>query len=52
MPAKLRWAFDFQVAEGKSLEWKELKSFLLVEKKPHMVTIKLRYLQCIVVILK
>ncbi|RYC56703.1 hypothetical protein CHU98_g9512 [Xylaria longipes] len=35
--AKLLWKFDFHSVPGKELEWEELRTFLLVEKKPIIV---------------
>ncbi|KAI0022362.1 cytochrome P450 [Xylariomycetidae sp. FL0641] len=32
--AKLLWRFDFQAVEGSRLRWEDLRTFLLVEKKP------------------
>lgn len=40
--AKLLWTFDFEATEGKKLKWEELRTFLLVEKKPLEVRMKLR----------
>ncbi|KDB21411.1 hypothetical protein H109_06659 [Trichophyton interdigitale MR816] len=40
--ARLVWAFDFEAVEGKKLIWEELRTFLLVEKKPIQVRIKRR----------
>ncbi|KAI0483386.1 putative cytochrome P450 [Xylariaceae sp. FL0804] len=40
--AKLLWHFDFEAAEGKALRWEELRTFLLVEKKPIMVKLASR----------
>ncbi|DAA75509.1 TPA_exp: putative Cytochrome P450 monooxygenase [Trichophyton benhamiae CBS 112371] len=40
--ARLVWAFDFEAVEGKKLRWEELRTFLLVEKKPIQVRIKRR----------
>lgn len=42
MLAKLLWTFDFEATEGKKLKWEELRTFLLVEKKPLEVRMKLR----------
>ncbi|KAL2008516.1 hypothetical protein VTN00DRAFT_6710 [Thermoascus crustaceus] len=39
---KLLWTFDFEAIEGKKLKWEELRTFLLVEKKPLEVRMKLR----------
>ncbi|KAI0838521.1 cytochrome P450 [Hypoxylon sp. FL0890] len=38
--AKLIWTFDFEA--GKGLDWESLKTFLLVEKKPIEVKMKVR----------
>ncbi|KAI0199683.1 cytochrome P450 [Astrocystis sublimbata] len=35
--AKLLWTFDFTAVKGKTLVWEQLRTFLLVEKKPIMV---------------
>ncbi|KAF3482729.1 benzoate 4-monooxygenase cytochrome P450 [Arthroderma uncinatum] len=40
--ARLVWAFDFEAAGEKKLKWEELRTFLLVEKKPIDVRIKRR----------
>ncbi|KAJ8124336.1 hypothetical protein O1611_g9303 [Lasiodiplodia mahajangana] len=40
--AKLLWKFDFTAAKGTVLEWEQLRTFLLVEKKPIMVNMVLR----------
>ncbi|KAK3317945.1 cytochrome P450 [Apodospora peruviana] len=42
--AKLLWNFDFAAPEdkGKWLNWEDLRTFLLVEKRPINVTLKLR----------
>ncbi|KAL1987414.1 hypothetical protein VTN96DRAFT_3796 [Rasamsonia emersonii] len=40
--AKLLWTFDFEAIEGKKLKWEELRTFLLVEKKPLEMWMKLR----------
>ncbi|KAJ2989383.1 hypothetical protein NUW58_g3496 [Xylaria curta] len=34
--AKLLWRFDFQAVPGRELKWEQLRTFLLVEKKPIM----------------
>jgi hypothetical protein len=39
---KLLWAFDFEAVEGKRLKWEDLRTFLLVEKKPVEVRVRLR----------
>lgn len=39
--SKLLWNFDFE-ADGPRLEWESLRTFLLVEKKPINVKMKLR----------
>lgn len=40
--AKLIWKFDFAAVRGKVLEWEQLRTFLLVEKKPVMVNMGIR----------
>lgn len=40
--SKLLWNLDFEAVEGKTLKWEELRTFLLVEKKPIQVRIKTR----------
>ncbi|KAI1761905.1 cytochrome P450 [Hypoxylon sp. FL1150] len=40
--SKLLWNFDFEAVEGKTLRWEKLRTFLLVEKEPIQVMIKLR----------
>ncbi|KAI5925712.1 cytochrome P450 [Camillea tinctor] len=40
--AKLVWNFNFEAVEGKMLRWEDLRNFLLVEKKPIDVRIRLR----------
>ncbi|KAI5866411.1 putative cytochrome P450 [Durotheca rogersii] len=40
--AKLLWTFDFSAAEGTQLRWEDLRTFLLVEKRPIEVRIELR----------
>ncbi|KAI0142977.1 cytochrome P450 [Xylariaceae sp. FL1272] len=40
--AKLIWHFDFKAVQGKQLVWEQLRTFLLVEKKPIMVSMTLR----------
>ncbi|KAI1114940.1 cytochrome P450 [Nemania sp. NC0429] len=40
--AKLIWKFDFTAVRGQVLEWEQLRTFLLVEKKPVMVNMALR----------
>jgi cytochrome P450 len=40
--AKLLWTFDFEEIEEKRLKWEDLRTFLLVEKKPIEVRMKLR----------
>ncbi|RAK82729.1 cytochrome P450 [Aspergillus fijiensis CBS 313.89] len=39
--AKLLLAFDFEAVEGKQLQWEELRTFLLVEKRPLEVRVRL-----------
>ncbi|KAI0205604.1 cytochrome P450 [Astrocystis sublimbata] len=40
--AKLLWQFEFDAVPGKDLEWEQLRTFLLVEKKPIVVRMALR----------
>ncbi|KAL3475356.1 cytochrome P450 [Aspergillus californicus] len=40
--AKLVFAFDFAVIEGQRVRWEDLRTYLLVERKPINVRIKLR----------
>lgn len=40
--AKLVWTFDVEVIEGKKVKWEELRTFLLVEKRPVEVRLRLR----------
>jgi cytochrome P450 len=40
--AKLLWTFDLEAIEGKSLRWEDLRTFLLVEKRPIEVILKRR----------
>ncbi|KAI0400713.1 cytochrome P450 [Xylaria palmicola] len=40
--AKLLWRFDFEAAAGQELKWEQLRTFLLVEKKPIIVRMALR----------
>jgi cytochrome P450 len=40
--AKLLWKFDVQAVQGKELEWEQLRTFLLVEKKPIVVRMVLQ----------
>ena len=39
--ARLVWAFDVE-ATGKSLKWAELRTFLLVEKEPLEVRLRMK----------
>lgn len=39
--ARLVWTFDVETT-GKSLKWSDLKTFLLVEKKPLEVRLEIR----------
>lgn len=41
--ASLVWNFDFRAVPGKRLRWEELRTFLLVEKKPVFVTMGLKH---------
>ncbi|KAF2113821.1 isotrichodermin C-15 hydroxylase [Lophiotrema nucula] len=38
--AKLLWNFDISVADGEPLRWEDLRTFLLVEKKPIRILFK------------
>ncbi|XXH00551.1 hypothetical protein Hte_006899 [Hypoxylon texense] len=40
--SKLLWSLDFEAVEGKILKWEDLRTFLLVEKKPIQVRMKIR----------
>ncbi|KAL7807761.1 cytochrome P450 [Trichoderma aethiopicum] len=40
--AKLLWTFDFGVVEGRRTRWEDLRTFLLVEKRPIEVRVRLR----------
>jgi cytochrome P450 len=40
--SKLLWTFDFQASQGEQLQWEDLRTFLLVEKRPINVDYKLR----------
>ena len=40
--AKLFWGFDMCAAEGKELRWEDLRTFLLVEKRPIPVVLRAR----------
>ena len=40
--AKLLWAFDFEVDEGKGLDWTTLKTLMIVQKQPIEIRVKLR----------
>ncbi|KAL4916361.1 cytochrome P450 [Aspergillus aurantiobrunneus] len=40
--AKLLWAFDFAVVEDQRVRWEDLRTFLLVERRPLVVTAGLR----------
>ncbi|RWA09278.1 hypothetical protein EKO27_g5848 [Xylaria grammica] len=40
--AKLVWKFNFSAPKGKVLEWEQLRTFLLVEKRPILVRMKPR----------
>lgn len=39
--AKLVWTFDIETT-GKSLQWSDLRTFLLIEKKPLEVRLEIR----------
>jgi hypothetical protein len=43
--AKLIWAFDFSALEGQSVRWEDLRTYLLVERKPINVGIRVREAQ-------
>ncbi|KAF3058220.1 Isotrichodermin C-15 hydroxylase [Daldinia childiae] len=40
--SKLLWTFDFEAIEEERLDWENLRVFLLIEKKPIQVKIRLR----------
>jgi cytochrome P450 len=40
--AKLLWNFDFKASKGEQLKWEDLRTFVLVEKRPIYVDYKLR----------
>jgi len=40
--AKLLWRFDVRAGPGEALEWEQLRTFLLVEKKPIVVRMEAR----------
>ncbi|KAM7213239.1 cytochrome P450 [Rhypophila decipiens] len=40
--AKLVWNFDITAAAGHKIRWEDLRTFLLVEKRPIMMTLRLR----------
>lgn len=40
--AKLIWNFDLSLVPDKRLRWEDLRTFLLVEKKPVVVNLSLR----------
>lgn len=42
MLAKLIWNFDMSLVPDKRLRWEDLRTFLLVEKKPVVVKMSLR----------
>jgi cytochrome P450 len=42
--ANLVWHFDIGAVEGERLRWEELRTFLLVEKKPVKIQLKRRVL--------
>jgi cytochrome P450 len=43
--SKMLFTFDFEAVEGKTLQWEDLRTFLLVEKKPIHVRLKPRFVQ-------
>lgn len=40
--SKLMWTFDFEAVEGKEFHWEDLRTFVLVEKRPIEIRLKLR----------
>lgn len=40
--SKMLYTFDLEAVEGKSFRWEELRTYLLVEKRPVYVKIKSR----------
>lgn len=40
--AKMLWTFDLEAVEGKRVRWEDLRTFLLVEKRPILVRMRLR----------
>lgn len=42
MLARLVWNFDLQGADGKGVDWFELKNYIVVQKEPIWVTIRER----------
>lgn len=40
--AKLAWSFDIEAIEGKKVKWEDMKTYLLVEKRPVEVRLKAR----------
>ena len=40
--AKVLWNFDIEAPEGDSFRWEDLRTFILVEKKPINVVFKKR----------
>lgn len=40
--SKLIWTFDFEAVKGKELRWEDLRTFLLVEKRPIMLRLNPR----------
>lgn len=43
--ANLVWNFDMKVVTDKRLRWEDLRTFLLVEKKPVVVNMTFRQLE-------
>lgn len=39
---KLLWNFEFGMIEGKQVQWEDMRTFLLVEKKPIMLKFRHR----------
>ena len=40
--AKLVWSFEFEAVRGYEVKWEELRTFLLIERKPVNVWLGLR----------
>ena len=39
---RLAWAFEMEVVPGSVLDWRTLKTFMVVQKQPVMVRLKAR----------